>query len=645
MKREQKPDLQRQGAGSGRDKDDDRLSGFAAIVSRDGTPLRLEDLAPLEAGLACCGADGRSSWIEGPVGLAQARLWTTPEERGETQPVFGSGGLLALAADLRLDNRAELCAALGDVDERRATDAEILLAAYERWGETCPRHLVGDFAFALWDGRRRRLFCARDPIGMRPLYYALTASRLVIASTVEAILASLAATATPADINEPFLSDLVAWRFDRWREETPYRGVLRLPPAHQMLLEGKKLLLSQYWTFGAAPQPSLRGDEEYVERFREIFLAAVGSRLRSTGPVGFLLSGGLDSSAVACAAHHLEGPDLRFYTSVFAETPGAEEREYAEAIARHCPRARMTYIPSDDCWGLRELGGEDGYPQAEPEVAITRALVLRPLQQARRDGCRIALAGIGGDQVLSGEPYHKPFELRDVEARRVLTELPHFRRYSRRSTAGLLLDAWLRPAVRRLARRTDHHPSSAPPLPTLAAQESFRYLTEGTFSAKLAALRIAADHTGIEVRIPFLDRRVIDFLLTVPARVRFRDGMIKWILRESMGDILPEKVRRRTSLAHFSELQHRGLRDRARSRVLSLLAGSRVVGFGMASADALRAEWEAYWASSERLASPPHRLIGFLCAESWLRSREGAPVAGWESISAFGGEPKGVTNV
>lgn len=265
------------------------------------------------------------------------------------------------------------------------------------------------------------------------------------------------------------------------------------------------------------------------------------------------------------------------------------------------------------------------------------------------------LAGIGGDQVLSGEPYHKPFELRDVEARRLLAELPHFRRYSRRTTAGLLLDAYVRPAVpeavRRLARRAPRTPRAGrpqvmPPLPTLAAQESFRYLTEGTFSAKLAALRIAADHAGVEVRLPFLDRRVIDFLLAVPARVRFRDGWIKWILRESMRGILPEEVRQRTSLAHFAELQHRGLRDREKSRVLGLLAGSRVVQSGLASGDGLRAEWEAYWSSTDRLA-PPHRLIGFLCAESWLRSREEVsnPTASDEPVSSFSGVSRGVRDV
>lgn len=610
-------------------------------MSRDGAPLGIEDLLPLESGIAHCGADGCNSWLEGPAGLAHAHFWTTPEEIGETQPLFRAGGRLALAADLRLDNRADLCAAIGGLDERKVTDAEILLAAYERWGEDCPRHLVGDFAFALWDGRRRRLFCARDPIGMRPFYYSLTPRRFVAASNLEAILASLT---VPVEIHEPFLRDLQAWRFDRWSEETPYRGLLRLPPAHRLTVEGERVSLVRYWTFGAEPDPALRRDEDYAERFRELFLGAVGSRLRSAGPVGFLVSGGLDSSAIACAAHHLletgalPETGLRFFSSVFSATPGAEEREYAEAVAHQCPRARITYLPSDDCWGLREFGGDEGYPRTEPEVSVNRALFLRPLRQARQDGCRVVLAGIGGDQVLGGEPYHKPIQLRDVGVSRLLAELPHFRRSSRKTLAGVLADAYLRPAVpegvRRLVRRARKRgasPVAAVPgqaLATRAARESLRYLTDGTFSARMAGLRIAADHAGVEVRLPFLDRRLIDFVLALPSRLRFRDGWIKWILRQSMVGILPEAVRQRQSLAWFSALEHRGLRREARQRIHRLLADSCLVRRGLASEAALREAWSEYWAGPERLA-PPRPLIGFLCAESWLRAYE-------ETRPAFG---------
>jgi asparagine synthase (glutamine-hydrolysing) len=611
------------------------LSGFAAIVFRDGTPVEPEHLAVLGEGIARCGADGRDTWHDGPAGLVHAHFWTTPEEAGEHQPVH-RGDRLWISADLRLDNRGELCAQLGGaVDERTATDAGIVLAAYDRWGEDCPRHLVGDFAFAIWDAPRRRLFCARDPIGVRPLYYALDHRRLIAASTLEAVLGALGGS---ADVNEPFLRDLLAWRFERWIAETPYRGILRLPPAHRMSVEAGRAVVSRYWTLGEAPPPPLKRDEEHVERFREVFLTAVQAQLRTTGPVGFLVSGGLDSSSIACAAQHLAETGalpwhtaLRFYSCVFQETPGAQEREYAEAVARRCARAHMRFLPSDDCWGLREFGDDGGYPLAEPEVSVSRAVIMRPLRAARTAGCKVVLTGWGGDQVLVGEPYHIPLLLRDVAGSRLAAEIPHFLRWSRCSVAGLLFDAYVRPAVppalRRLARRllgrevaaatTDRRPATH--LPTWSARASYDSLTSGSFAAALASLDVAAANVGVETRHPFLDRRLIELLCHLPARLRFADGWIKLVLRQS--GLLPEEVRRRTRLAHFSDLVHRGLRHEMQWKVRELLQGSRVVTAGLLPEAALPRLWESYLQDCNETGSS-NALIGFLCTETWLRNRE-----------------------
>lgn len=616
------------------------MSGFAAIVFRDEVPVEPEHLAVLGKGIVRCGGDGHNSWHCGSVGLVHAHFRTTPEESGERQPVHRQGRLW-ISADLRLDNRDELCAQLGGaVDARTATDAEIVLAAYERWGEDCPRHLVGDFAFALWDAPRRRLFLARDPLGVRPLYYTLNHRRLIAASTLEAVLGALGVLGAPAEIHEPFLRDLLALRFGRWTAETPYRGVLRLPPAHRMTVEAGREVVSRYWTFGEAPPPPLRRDDEEVERFREVFLTAVRAQLRSTGPVGLLLSGGLDSSTVAGAAQHLAETGalpwhtgLRFYSCVFQETPAAEEREYAEAVARRCTRAHMTYVPSDDSWGLRELGPDSGYPPTEPEVNVNRALLMRPLRMARADGCRAVLTGLGGDEVLGGQHYHTPLLLRDVAWSRLAAEIPCFLRWSRCSVAGLLFDAYVRPAVppplRRLARRllgreaaatADRRPATH--LRSWSARASYRMLTSGSFAAMLASFDAAAVAIGVETRHPFLDRRVIEILCHLPARLLFGGGWTKLVLRQS--GLLPEEVLRRTRPAHFGELVHRGLRHEMQWKVRELLQGSRVVAAGLLAEDAPLRLWEDYWQDADA-PGPRNALIGFLCTETWLRGQELRP--------------------
>lgn len=610
------------------------LSGFGGIFCRDGAPVQPDCLLRLAEGIACRGADGEGSWHQGPIGLAHAHFWTTPEEVGERQPVHRPGRDLWLCGDLRLDNREELLATLGDaVEERPVTDAQIVLAAYDRWEEDCPRHLAGDFAFVLWDGRRRRLFAARDPFGVRPFFYTADHRRLIAASTLEAVLASLGGS--PGH-NEPFLRDLLAWRFDRWIAETPYRGILRLPPAHRMMIDAGSMVVSRYWVPGEASPPPLRRPDDEIERFRETFLAAVKACTRSRGPVAVLLSGGLDSSAVACAAEHLTASGdlpwnlgLRLYSCVFTETPGAQEREYAEAVARRCRHAAAIFLPSDDCWSLREFGADENYPLAEPEIGLTRLLMLRPMRTARADGCRVVVSGMAGDQALGGEPYHRPPLLRDVEWSRLLSELPHFRRWSRKTTAGLLLDAYVRPAVpswlRRVVnrvRRRGVSPAFAPPGPPLAsrsAEVSRGQLTAPSFAARLAGLSTMARAAGVEHRTPFLDRRLFETLLVLPPALRFRDGWIKRILRLALADLLPEEIRSRTRFAYFSELETRGLRQRERPRIEELLTGSRAVSAGYLAADRLYGRWAQYW-QGERLA--PRDLAAFLCLEAWLREQE-----------------------
>ena len=269
----------------------------------------------------------------------------------------------------------------------------------------------------------------------------------------------------------------------------------------------------------------------------------------------------------------------------------------------------------------------------EPEVSVSRALTLRPARAARADGCRVLLTGTAGDQVLGGEPYHTPVMLRDVPASRLAGELPHFLRYSRRSPASLLVDAYLRPAapapLRRLVRRLRARGPAAlparaatvagdllapPPLASRSSQASYRALTEGAFSACLSSFDLAGRHLGVEWRFPFLDRRLIDYTLGLPARLRFRGGMIKLILRQAMAGILAEPV-------HFQELVERGLGDRERGRVKDLLASSRAVAHGLVEGAAIAAAWEAYW-RDELAAFDARRLTGFLCVEAWLRRQE-----------------------
>src|SRR5690606_4902269 len=147
------------------------MGAIVGILRFDGVPVEAEQLASMLDAMPHRGSDNLSVWREGSVGVAQRMFWTTPESQTETLPLISDDGQLVLTADARIDNRDELFTALTITKPQGETaDSELILAAYERWGESCVDHLLGDFAFALWDGRNKRIFCARDHFGAKPFY-------------------------------------------------------------------------------------------------------------------------------------------------------------------------------------------------------------------------------------------------------------------------------------------------------------------------------------------------------------------------------------------------------------------------------------------------------------------------------------------
>src|SRR3989442_1012999 len=207
------------------------VSGIAGLWRLDGRPTEPAELDRMLARLAHRGPDGAGAWRHGPVALGHRMLHTTPESLRECQPLVGTTGDLVLVADARIDNRAELCPLLPAPSD--ATDAELILAAYERWGEHCPEHLLGDFAFAIWDGRAQRLFCARDHFGVKPLYYHHRPSRLfAFASEIKGLLAL---ADIPRRLNETRVAAYLVPLFED-KEVTFYEEIVRLPPAHRMVV-------------------------------------------------------------------------------------------------------------------------------------------------------------------------------------------------------------------------------------------------------------------------------------------------------------------------------------------------------------------------------------------------------------------------
>jgi asparagine synthase (glutamine-hydrolysing) len=321
------------------------MSGIAGIYSADGRPADLNILDRMTDVMSARGPDGEGHWNGVGVALGHRMLRATPESRREAQPLCDDAGGLSLTLDGRLDNRDELIALLEAEGLRDQTDAELILRAYQKWGEQCPKKLLGDFAFAISDKRRQQLFCARDHLGLRPFYYHSDGSRVIFASEIQALFEDRTVVRRPNLISLGcHLMDLSTAPRD-----TLYEGVYRLPAGHSMVVNREGLRESRYWDIDPANEIRYRADADYYEHFLALFQRAESCRLRTTGAVAILLSGGLDSGAVFCTARQLlregltDAKRLETFSITFEGFPASDERDYIAKVLAG-PNASANFV-------------------------------------------------------------------------------------------------------------------------------------------------------------------------------------------------------------------------------------------------------------------------------------------------------------
>ena len=429
------------------------MSAICGLLHLDGRPPS-DAVAAMSAAMAHRGADGSGIWSDDRIGLAHRMLHSTPESVTERQPVVLQSRQLVLVADARIDNRDELVRALGIAEHGSLSDSEIILAAYARWGEDCVQRLLGDFAFAIWDGAAPSLFCARDAMGVKPFYYFASPRLFAFASEIKALL-------TVPGIEPVIDPEQVALYLD-WHHEdrsaTMYRGLLRLPAAHTMRVTSRGIALRRYWDVGNASDVRFARDGEYIEAFRSHFASSVQARMRSAHPIGATLSGGLDSSSIVCMSRELRGtaaPPLHTFSLIFPDLPDRElrvidERGFVDAVVRaggvepHFIRGD-TLSPMRDArrilWHLDE-------PYSTPNLYLHCGL----FEAAQASGVRVLLDGFDGDSVVS----HGFGRLAGLARARQWDVLDHeIRAFSahHEKAPALALHQFVLPELARLARR------------------------------------------------------------------------------------------------------------------------------------------------------------------------------------------------
>lgn len=540
------------------------MSGFVGIVNFDGAPVDPRSLRSLTQFLAFRGPDAQEIWYQGAVGLGHASLRTTNDTEPGTQPAQLDARLW-IVADARIDARSELIRELQGKSQNAAAltfktpDAKLILHAYDTWGEACVEHLLGDFSFAIWDVPRRRLFCARDHFGVRMLYYAASGSSFFFSNT----LACLRQHPALSDrLNDLAIADFLLFDTNQDQATTSFADIQRLPPAHRLTLENGTLSTHRYWDLSVTEPVNYSRDQDYVERFHDLLDSAVGDRLR-TDSAAVWMSGGLDSSTVAASAQRVfarqgKSSHLCAYTEVFDSLIQHEERHYARIVAEALKipisfQANDTYRLFD---GANSQGNFPSEPVHSPQ-AQTTADQLRQIAAKSR----VLLTGDGGDSGLcGGMSIHfrqliakKMFGRALRDAARYLTTEGRLSRLYLRTRWRLLFSMgyrplecpeWMDEAIRQRYKLQDRWASVKPPVAPEGVVRPEAYDATIDSTQPNVFEHFDADWTGIpiEVRFPFFDLRLVNFLLGLPRLPWCCD---KQLLREAGRGVLPNEVRLR----------------------------------------------------------------------------------------------------
>jgi asparagine synthase (glutamine-hydrolysing) len=511
------------------------MSGLAAILNLNSAPASRGDLAAMLTSLQQCGPDGTSAIALGPVVLGCARFDTLPEDRA--QPV--TCARVTVVADARLDNRSDLENDLSVA--KSASEAELIAAALARWGEGAPEHLEGDFAVIAWLAHQQKLLAFRDRFGVRPLFMAETGSRLLIASSVDSLLAH-------PSVNSDFDPDYFISYFATRRvitALTPYRAIKRVERATALACRpGTPARQFSYYRLQAR-HISATADEA-AAMVRHLLEEAVKARLRGKN-LSCEVSGGMDSTSVfALARRHR--PDIEARSMVSDRLPQVDERRYSRSLIGTSAwrQIRVEDLLSLEKFNCARLFNE---PVQELLLGAVRQALYEPFGQ-------VQLSGHGGDALMIAKYGLLGRRLRSGNIVRALHDA---RKYADRGDRPLLevLSIAARTSKLPLARFDWATPNARAFAKAVTSDLRRRYAYMGAEfqlfelynETALVPPVIPVDH-----RYPYLDRLLVEYCLALSPELKSQGSKDKLILRTAMADILPAEILERQAKTSFASL-------------------------------------------------------------------------------------------
>ena len=538
------------------------MSAITGIFIRNGKDVDPELMKKMNEKLSHRGPDGSAIWCDGPMGLGHQMLWTTQESLHEKLPLEENN--LVITADARIDNRDELSKELGLKDEEDVSDSYFILKAYEMWGEDCPDKLLGDFAFAIWDKEKEKLFCARDHMGVKPFYYYLDEDMFVFGTEIKALFC---VEGVPQEINEKGVGLYLTLVSDN--KSNFYKNIYTLMPAHIIKTRKDESQIKKYWNLDPDYELIMDTEDDYKQAFLEIFEKAVSCRMRSAFLVGYELSGGMDSSSIVCAASKQLGKNLKLktFSIVFDFFPKSDEREFINSVIDKY-NINSILIFGDKIKPLKDIKKifqHQEQPFFSPFITTKWAVY----HKMKKHDIRVVLSGTGGDAVISYGDYYLKELATNFRWYKLFKEIKGFSKRSNVSFINIFLQKVFFPLIpeyfkKLLPSNSKKQPNVSilnpefekkmninkslndiywnPYLEANNPKKMHYFLIKSFFD--IHALEVENKSTSafnLEPRYPFLDKRLVEFCYAIPTSMKFKGGWSRYILRIAMEGILPKK--------------------------------------------------------------------------------------------------------
>ncbi len=556
------------------------MCGIAGKIKfNNGRVERSEILKMLDV-MKYRGPDDRGVFAEESAGLGHLRLSIIDLSSAGHQPMESKDGNFSIIFNGEVYNYPELKKELelAGIHFRTATDTEVILEAYKKWGSECVKKFNGMWSFAVLDKKDKKVFLSRDHFGIKPMFYYLDGSVFCFGSEMKAVLAS----GIKKEINRPFLYRFLSRDTVYGSDETVFKNIKILPPAHNMEINfsGKpEIKIWRYWDFSFADFRRKYDYSDAVSAFRGLLTDSVKLRLRSDVPVGVCLSGGIDSSVITCILSKTFGLKVETFSSSYKE-PGYSEKEFFDEVNKECG-ANPNFI---------EAGAEDFWETLESLVRHHDKPVRMPgaysqwnVFKCASKKVTVTLDGQGADELLAGYKVFSPYYLADIlksgkvryffeEIKKLGANLPPdyrktvlkilFPFLSSAKQAVFPSDVWQNQILSdnfiKESAGTDLRLKKEPKIFTsFLNQELYRNFV----NTNLPMLLDNEDRTSmafsIEARVPFLDHRLVEYSFGLNYGLKIKDGVMKYILREAFKDILPKKVYERKDKKGFpTPLEH-----------------------------------------------------------------------------------------